>query len=271
MLLYAIIHLSGVKAVNDKYERLGEPAVSLDDIKRFRHLGSKCPGHPGYHLTSGVETTRTGPLGQGGGNGVGIALAGRWLAKHFNRPDFTIFDYDVYVICGDGNMVEGVSSEAASFAGRQMLGNLCWFYDSNRVTIEGHTDLAFSDDVAARFLAYGWNVQHVGDVNDQERLAEAIEIFRRTNDAPPPASALGLVSGIRPGRLTRAGRIPECSCRSPATTRPISTCPAIPTVSAWSKRCRPAGTSTSWCNAAAARCASTSGMSMRDWRNSPAQ
>ena len=183
MLLYSILHLSGVKAVNAKYEQLGEPAVSLDDIKRFRQLDSKCPGHPEYHLTSGVETT-TGPLGQGCGNSVGMALAGRWLAKRFNRPDFTIFDYDVYVICGDGDMMEGVSNEAASLAGHQMLGNLCWFYDSNRVTIEGHTDLAFSDDVAARFLAYGWNVLRVGDVNDLERLGEAIEIFRRTKDAP---------------------------------------------------------------------------------------
>jgi transketolase len=183
MLLYAILHLSGVRAVNAKYERLGEPAVSLDDIKRFRQLGSKCPGHPEYHLTSGVETT-TGPLGQGCGNSVGMALAGRWLAKHFNRPDFALFDYNVYVICGDGDMMEGVSNEAASLAGHQMLGNLCWFYDSNRVTIEGHTDLAFSDDVAARFLAYGWNVQRVGDVNDLERLGEAIETFHRTRDAP---------------------------------------------------------------------------------------
>jgi transketolase len=183
MLLYSILHLSGVKAVNVKYERLGEPAVSLDDIKRFRQLGSKCPGHPEYHLTSGVETT-TGPLGQGCGNSVGMALAGRWLAKRYNRPGFTIFDYDVYVICGDGDMMEGVSNEAASLAGHQMLGNLCWFYDSNRVTIEGHTDLAFSDDVAARFLAYGWNVHRVGDVNDLERLNEAIEIFHRTEDTP---------------------------------------------------------------------------------------
>ncbi len=183
MLLYATLHLSGVKAVNAKYERLGEPAVSLDDIKRFRQLGSKCPGHPEYHLTSGVEAT-TGPLGQGCGTSVGMALAGRWLAQHFNRPDFAMFNYDIYVICGDGDMMEGVSSEAASFAGHQMLGNLCWCYDSNRVTIEGHTDLAFSDDVAARFLAYGWNVQRVGDVNDLERLAQAIEIFRRTNDVP---------------------------------------------------------------------------------------
>src|SRR5271168_4649474 len=182
-LLYAVLYLTGVKAVSSQYERLGELAVSLDDIKRFRQLGSKCPGHPEYHLTTGVEAT-TGPLGQGCGNSVGMALAGRWLAKHFNRPDFTMFDYDVYVICGDGDMMEGVSSEAASLAGHQMLGNLCWFCDSNRVTIEGHTDLAFSDDVAARFLSYGWNVQRVGDVNDRERLNQAIEIFHRNKDVP---------------------------------------------------------------------------------------
>jgi transketolase len=183
MLLYAALHLGGVKAVDADYDPLGEPAVSFDDIKRFRQLGSKCPGHPEYHLTSGVETT-TGPLGQGCGNSVGMALAGRWLARHFNRSEFEMFDYDVYVICGDGDMMEGVSSEAASLAGQQMLGNLCWFYDSNRVTIEGHTDLSFSEDVAARFLSYGWNVQRVGDVNDRERLAQAIQIFRRTKDAP---------------------------------------------------------------------------------------
>jgi len=183
MLLYALLHLCGVKAVNAEYERLDEPAVTLDDIKRFRQIGSKCPGHPEYHLTPGVETT-TGPLGQGCGNSVGMALAGRWLAQHFNRPGHAMFDYDVYAMCGDGDMMEGVSSEAASFAGHQMLGNLCWIYDSNRITIEGHTDLAFSDDVAARFLAYGWNVQRVGDANDRERLAQAIDIFKRTGDVP---------------------------------------------------------------------------------------
>ena len=183
MLLYAVLHLCGVKAVNANCERLDEPAVTLDDIKKFRQLGSKCPGHPEYHLTSGVETT-TGPLGQGCGNSVGMAMAGRWLAQHFNRPNFTMFDYDVYAICGDGDLMEGVSSEAASFAGHLMLGNLCWIYDSNRVTIEGHTDLAFSDDVAARFLSYGWDVQRVGDANDRERLVQAIAIFRRTHNVP---------------------------------------------------------------------------------------
>ncbi|HEX5509975.1 MAG TPA: transketolase [Pseudolabrys sp.] len=183
MLIYSVLHLAGVKAVNAKYERLDAPAVSLDDIKRFRQLGSKCPGHPEYHWVLGVETT-TGPLGQGCGNSVGMALASRWLAKHFNRPGFEIFDYDVYAVCSDGDMMEGISNEAASFAGHQMLGNLCWFYDNNRITIEGHTNLAFSDDVGARFRAYGWNVEHVGDVNDRERLAQAIESFRRVGDVP---------------------------------------------------------------------------------------
>lgn len=183
MLLYAVLHLAGVKAVDAKYERLGEPAVTLEDIKKFRQLDSKCPGHPEYHLTSGVETT-TGPLGQGCATSTGMAIAGRWLAHHFNRPNFKMFDYDVYALCGDGDMMEGVSSEAASLAGHLELGNLCWIYDSNRVTIEGHTSLAFSEDVAARFLAYGWNVRRVGDANDTERLAQAIETFRRTENAP---------------------------------------------------------------------------------------
>ena len=183
MLLYAMLHLTGVKAVDSKYERLGEFAVTLEDIKKFRQLDSKCPGHPEYHVTTGVETT-TGPLGQGCATSVGMVIAERWLAKHFNRPDFTVFDYDVYAVCGDGDMMEGVTSEAASLAGHLMLGNLCWIYDSNGITIEGHTDLAFSEDVAARFLAYGWNVTRVGDANDTERIARAIEEFQRTNEAP---------------------------------------------------------------------------------------
>jgi len=183
MLLYATLHLAGVKAVDAEYRTLDDLAVPLDDIKRFRELGSRCPGHPEYHVTTGVETT-TGPLGQGCGNSVGMAIAERWLAKHYNRPDFTVFDYDVYALCGDGDMMEGVTSEAASLAGHLMLGNLCWIYDSNRITIEGHTDLAFSDDVAARFLAYGWNVERVGDANDTGRLAEAFEAFRNADTVP---------------------------------------------------------------------------------------
>jgi transketolase len=183
MLLYAMLHLAGVKAVNSEYERPGGLAVTLEDIRRFREIGSKCPGHPEYHVTTGVEAT-TGPLGQGCATSVGMAIAERWLAKHFNRPDFTVFDYDVYALCGDGDMMEGVTSEAASLAGQLMLGNLCWIYDSNRITIEGHTDLTFSEDVGARFLAYGWNVKLVGDANDTERIAQAIENFRQTDDVP---------------------------------------------------------------------------------------
>src|SRR5438874_12190934 len=182
-LLYSLLHLAGVKAVNPKYEVLGEPSVKLDDIKRFRQLDSKCPGHPEYRWTSGVETT-TGPLGQGIATSVGMAMAGRWAAAHFNRPGFTLFDYDVYAICGDGCLMEGVSHEAASLAGHLKLSNLCWIYDNNHITIEGHTDLAYSDDVATRFIAYGWNVTRVGDANDLEMLERAIAVFKRTPDRP---------------------------------------------------------------------------------------
>jgi len=183
MLLYATLHLAGVKAVNTAHEILDQPAVSLDDIKAFRQLDSRCPGHPEHHVTTGVEAT-TGPLGQGCGMSVGMVMGERWLAQKFNRPAHEIIDYDVYVICSDGDMMEGVSNEAASLAGHLMLGNLCWIYDSNQVTIEGHTDLAFSDEVATRFRAYGWNVQHVGDANDTERLAEALKKFKDSRDAP---------------------------------------------------------------------------------------
>ncbi len=183
MLLYSMLHLAGVKSVDGRGEPLDRPSVTLEDIERFRQLDSRCPGHPEYGVTTGVETT-TGPLGQGCGTSVGMAIAGRWLAKHFNRPDFEMFDYDVYALCGDGDMMEGVTSEAASLAGHLMLGNLCWIYDSNRITIEGHTDLAFSDDVAARFLAYGWNVERVGDANDTGRLAEALTSFKGAGSVP---------------------------------------------------------------------------------------
>jgi transketolase len=183
MLLYSMLHLAGVKAVNAKYERLGEPSVTLDDIKRFRQLDSKCPGHPEYRWTSGIETT-TGPLGQGVATSVGIAIAGRWLASYFNRPDFDLFGYDVYALAGDGCMMEGVSSEAASLAGHLRLGNLCWIYDNNKITIEGHTEWAFSEDVATRFIAYGWNVTRVGDANDLDMLDRAFRTFKKTNDRP---------------------------------------------------------------------------------------
>src|SRR5580658_1529716 len=150
MLLYSLLHLTGVKAVDSKYERLGELSVKLDDIKRFRQLDSKCPGHPEYRLTSGIETT-TGPLGQGVANSVGMAMASKWLASHFNKPGFELIDFNVYAICGDGDMMEGISGEAASLAGHLKLDNVCWIYDNNHITIEGHTDLAFSEDVATRF------------------------------------------------------------------------------------------------------------------------
>jgi transketolase len=183
MLLYSLLHLCGVKAVNPQYETLGELAVKLEDIERFRQLDSRCPGHPEYRWTSGVETT-TGPLGQGVGNSVGMAMARWWMAKHFNRPGFDMFDYDVYVICGDGDMMEGITGEAASLAGHHRLSNLCWIYDNNKITIEGHTALAFSEDVATRFIGYGWNVTRVSDANDLEMLERALHVFKSTSDRP---------------------------------------------------------------------------------------
>lgn len=183
MLLYGMLHLTGVKAVNAEYETLGAPSVSLDDIKRFRQLGSRCPGHPEYRWTSGVETT-TGPLGQGVATSVGMAIASHWLASHYNRPGFELFGYDVYALCGDGDMMEGVASEAASLAGHLGLSNLCWIYDNNKITIEGPTALAFTEDVATRFLAYGWNVTRVGDANDLEMLDRAFGRFHEEAQRP---------------------------------------------------------------------------------------
>ena len=183
MLLYSTLHLAQVKAVNPAYERLGELAVKLEDIQRFRQLDSKCPGHPEYRWTSGVETT-TGPLGQGVATSVGIALAGRWMAAHFNRPGFEMFDYDTYALCGDGCLMEGISGEAASLAGHLKLGNLCWIYDNNKITIEGSTEWAFSEDVATRFIGYGWNVTRVGDANDLEMLERAFRVFKATRVRP---------------------------------------------------------------------------------------
>jgi transketolase len=182
MLLYAMLHLSGVRRL--KANQIStEPAVSLDDIKQFRQIDSVTPGHPEYRHTTGVETT-TGPLGQGCGNSVGMAMAARWLAARYNRANFAIFDFDVYVICSDGDLMEGVASEAASLAGHLGLSNLCWIYDSNTVTIEGHTDLAFSEDVAKRFQGYRWNVARVYDANDRPRIVDALENFKRSKDRP---------------------------------------------------------------------------------------
>jgi transketolase len=183
MLLYSMLHLTGVKAVNPKYETLGDLSVTLDDIKHFRQLGSKCPGHPEYRWTSGIETT-TGPLGQGVATSVGMAIAARWFASTFNRPGFELFDYDVYALCGDGCMMEGISGESASLAGHLKLSNLCWIYDNNHITIEGNTALAYSDDVATRFMGYGWNVTRVGDANDLEMLERAFHTFKNEKDRP---------------------------------------------------------------------------------------
>jgi transketolase len=183
MLLWATLHLTQTKAVNADYERLGQPSVSLDDIRHFRQLDSKAPGHPEYHWVSGVETT-TGPLGQGVATSVGMAIGEKWLAHHFNRPDFEIFDYNIYAVCGDGCMMEGISSEAASIAAHLGLDNLCWIYDNNHITIEGNTHITFTEDVAARFQGYGWNVLRVGDANDIDRIEHALDVFRKTKERP---------------------------------------------------------------------------------------
>jgi transketolase len=183
MLLWSVLHLTRTQSVNADYERLGHASVSLDDIRHFRQLDSKAPGHPEYHWVSGVETT-TGPLGQGVATSVGMAIAQKWLAHHYNRPRFDIFDYNIYAVCGDGCLMEGISSEAASLAGHLGLDNLCWVYDNNHITIEGKTGLTFTEDVEARFLAYGWNVLRVGNANDLERIQQALEIFRKTKERP---------------------------------------------------------------------------------------
>jgi transketolase len=184
MLLYSLLHLTGVKAVSKDYEALGEPSVPLEAIKKFRQLDSRCPGHPEYRWTSGVETT-TGPLGQGLANSVGMAIAGRWQAAHFARPGFEdLIDFRVYAVCGDGCMMEGISAEAASLAGHLKLSNLCWVYDNNHITIEGNTALTFTDDIATRFIGHGWNVTRVGDANDLDMLARAFRTFQGTRDRP---------------------------------------------------------------------------------------
>jgi transketolase len=183
MLLWSVLHLSQTRAVNAEYERLGQPAVTLEDIRRFRQVDSKAPGHPEYHWVSGVETT-TGPLGQGVATSVGMAIAEKWLANRYNRPGFDVFNYDIYAICGDGCMMEGIASEAASLAAHLGLDNLCWVYDNNQITIEGNTRIAFTEDVATRFLGYGWNVLRVADANDTGRIEHALECFRKTAGRP---------------------------------------------------------------------------------------
>jgi transketolase len=183
MLLWSVLYLTGTRAVNAQYERLGQPAVTLDDIRHFRQLGSKAPGHPEYHLVSGVEAT-TGPLGQGIATSVGMAIARKWLGSRYNKPGFDLIDYNIYTVCGDGCLMEGVGSEAASLAGHLALGDLCWIYDNNHITIDGKTRITFTEDVAARFLAYQWNVLRVGDANDLPSIEDALAVFRKTKDRP---------------------------------------------------------------------------------------
>jgi transketolase len=183
MLLWSVLHLAGVQAVNADYESVGKPAVTLDDIKRFRRLDSKAPGHPEYHWVSGVETT-SGPLGQGIATSVGMAIAAKFLASRYNQPGFEVFDYNIYTVCGDGCLMEGVGSEAASLAGHLGLDNLCWVYDNNHITIEGNTEIAFTEDVTARFLAYQWNVLRVGDANDIDHIERALRVFQQTKGRP---------------------------------------------------------------------------------------
>ena len=183
MLLWSVLYLTGTQAVNADYEILGRPSVSLEDIRHFRRLDSKAPGHPEYHWVSGVEAT-TGPLGQGIATSVGMAIARKWLASRYNRPGFGIFDYNIYAICGDGCLMEGIGSEAASLAGHLGLDDLCWIYDNNHISIEGSTRITFTEDVAARFLGYHWNVLRVGDANDLERIEDALAVFRKTEGRP---------------------------------------------------------------------------------------
>src|SRR4029077_242039 len=171
------------RAVNAEYETLGQPSVTLDDIRRFRQLDSKAPGHPEYHWVSGVETT-SGPLGQGVATSVGMGIAQKWLAARYNRPGFDLFDYRIYAVCGDGCMMEGIASEAASLAGHLGLGNLCWVYDNNHITIEGNTRITFTEDIAARFQGYGWDILRVGDANDIDRIENALQVFQRTTGRP---------------------------------------------------------------------------------------
>ncbi len=231
MLLYSMLHLTGVKAVSKDYENLGEPTVTLDDIRRFRQLESKCPGHPEYRWTSGVETT-TGPLGQGVATSVGMAIGGKWMAANFNRPEFNLFDFNVYAICGDGDMMEGISNEAASLAGHLKLSNLCWVYDNNRITIEGPTRLAFSEDVATRFIGLGWNVTRVGDANDLAMLARAFEVFQNEKHRPTLIivdSHIGYGSAKQDTKertVSRSARRSSPSSRRSSASRPrSSTCP----------------------------------------------
>ena len=183
MLLYAMLYLAEVRRVDENGEITRDHSITLDDIKHFRQLGSRTPGHPESHITTGVETT-TGPLGQGVGNSVGMAIAGKWQAANFNRPNFEIFDFNVYAFCSDGDLMEGIGGEAASLAGHLKLSNLCWIYDHNSITLDGPANWSFSEDVATRFVGYGWNVTRVADANDLEMIGRAFDTFHKTTDRP---------------------------------------------------------------------------------------
>ena len=183
MLLYSTLHLAGVRAVNKSGEVQKELSVPMDEIKRFRQLGSRTPGHPESHITTGVETT-TGPLGQGIANSVGMAIAAKWLASNFNQPGFELFNFNVYAVCGDGDLMEGVGGEGASLAGHLGLSNLCWIYDNNRVTLDGPASWSFSEDMMTRFVGYGWNVTRVSDANDLLQLSRGYKTFLNTTDKP---------------------------------------------------------------------------------------
>jgi transketolase len=183
MLLYCMLHLAGVREVDENNQVLKELAVPMEELKRFRQLGSRTPGHPESHITSGIETT-TGPLGQGVGNSVGMAMGAKWLGAKFNRPGYEVFDYNVYAFCSDGDLMEGIGGEAASLAGHLKLSNLCWIYDNNKITLDGPADWSFSEDVATRFIGYQWNVTRVANANDLEMLARAFETFKKTTDRP---------------------------------------------------------------------------------------
>lgn len=183
MLLYSMLHLAEVRDVDEHNHVLKQLSVPLEEIKRFRQLGSRTPGHPESHITTGVETT-TGPLGQGVGNSVGMAIASKWLAATYNRPEFEIFNYNIYALCSDGDLMEGIGGEAASLAGHLKLSNLCWIYDHNSITLDGPANWSFSEDVMTRFVGYGWNVTRVADANDLQMLARAFREFLKTNDRP---------------------------------------------------------------------------------------
>jgi transketolase len=218
-MLYSLIFLAGIKAANPSYEQVGRPAVTLDDLKAFREAGSRCPGHPEYGWTSGVEST-TGPLGQGVATSVGMAIAERWLAATYNRPGFDLFDYRVYALCGDGCVMEGVASEAASLAAHLKLSKLCWIYDNNHVTIEGHTRLAFTEDVASRFLGYGWHVTRVSDANDLEMLTRAYESAQNTTDRPTLIIVESHIGYGASHKQDTGTRTPNSWCRT--ASRPTS-------------------------------------------------